>query len=158
MRPDLYVLWFAAASVPVSGRTIHSEELESDLSARVAHPQSDHFGLEKRQFRQQRVRVNLIVTLAQAADLILNVFVQTNSNGRVSIVPEQVDLGWILSNPQGTGGSNEYASMLSIVRPWGRASVQIFWNAVTGSWNGVVSDGVVNERGQEMQHSLNWCG
>ncbi|CVK86445.1 uncharacterized protein FMAN_06283 [Fusarium mangiferae] len=157
MRPDLYILWFAAASVPVSGRTISSEELGSDLSANAAHPRSDRFGLEKRQFRQQRVRVNWIVTLAQATDLILNVFVQTDSNGRVSIVPEQVNLGWILSNPQATGGSNEYASMLSIVRPWGRATAQIFWNAVTGSWMGVVSDGVVNDRGQEIQHSLNWC-
>jgi len=131
--------------------------LESGLSARVGHPQPEHFGLEKRQFRQHRARVNWIVTLAQATDLILNVFVQTDSNGGVSIVPEQVDLGWILSTRQPTGGTNEYASVLSIVRPWGRASAQVFWNAQTGSWVGVVSDGVVNGRGQEMQHSMQWC-
>ncbi|KAH7224039.1 hypothetical protein BKA60DRAFT_450919 [Fusarium oxysporum] len=113
--------------------------LESGLSARVGHPQPEHFGLEKRQFRQHRARVNWIVTLAQATDLILNVFVQTDSNGGVSIVPEQVDLGWILSTRQPTGGTNEYASVLSIVRPWGRASAQVFWNAQTGSWVGVVT-------------------
>ncbi|KAF5261961.1 hypothetical protein FOXYS1_7327 [Fusarium oxysporum] len=157
MKPNLSILWLAVASVPASGRSLYSEGLESGLSARVGHPQPEHFGLEKRQFRQHRARVNWIVTLAQATDLILNIFVQTDSNGGVSIVPEQVDLGWILSTRQPTGGTNEYASVLSIVRPWGRASAQVFWNAQTGSWVGVVSDGVVNGRGQEMQHLMQWC-